>query len=166
MRSGKQIAFVLAVLLSCVGCDQLTKAIARAYLPRFDVWSFLDDTIRLQLASNYGAFLSLGDSLSQSWRHAVLSIGVGCLLAALLAYLLWAKRLHARNVLPLALVVGGGVSNLIDRLVYDGYVVDFINLGVGSLRTGIFNVADVAITAGVVWLLLGEVFLKSKKPVS
>jgi signal peptidase II len=48
------------------------------------------------------------------------------------------------------LIVGGGVSNLIDRLRYGGYVVDFLNVGIGSLRTGIFNVADMAIMAGVI----------------
>ena len=55
-----------------------------------------------------------------------------------------------------SLIFAGGASNLADRLLYDGYVVDFINIGIGSFRTGIFNIADVAITAGVVILLLGQ----------
>ena len=49
--------------------------------------------------------------------------------------------------------LAGGASNLIDRFTHGGYVVDFINLGIGSLRTGIFNVADIAITLGVLILL-------------
>ena len=56
-------------------------------------------------------------------------------------------------ILALALVFSGGSSKLIDRFVHDGYVVDFIDLGLGPVRTGIFNVADIAITAGVVWLV-------------
>ena len=48
---------------------------------------------------------------------------------------------------------GGGFSNLFDRTVHGGYVVDFINVGFGALRTGIFNVADVAITVGVLLLV-------------
>jgi signal peptidase II len=49
--------------------------------------------------------------------------------------------------LGLALFVAGGASNLVDRLT-SGAVVDFLNVGVGRLRTGIFNVADVAIMLG------------------
>jgi signal peptidase II len=54
----------------------------------------------------------------------------------------------------LALVAGGGISNLIDRLLYNGRVTDFLNVGIGGVRTGIFNVADMAIMAGALLLLL------------
>jgi signal peptidase II len=57
------------------------------------------------------------------------------------------------SVLGLALVVAGGVSNLADR-VARGTVVDFLNVGVGSIRTGIFNVADMAIMAGIALTLI------------
>jgi len=50
---------------------------------------------------------------------------------------------------------GGGASNLIDRA-SRGHVVDFLNLGVGSLRTGIFNVADVAVLLGAVLIVVGD----------
>ncbi len=150
------------VLLACVGCDQLTKAMAKVYLPRAEAWSYLGDTVRLQLAHNYGAFLSLGNSLSPGWRQALLSVGVGIVLLGLLVYLLWWKNVNARNVVPLSLILAGGVGNLIDRIAYGGYVVDFLNLGIGPIRTGVFNVADVAIMAGVVWLLLVDVLRKPR----
>jgi len=54
----------------------------------------------------------------------------------------------------LALLAGGGTSNLLDRLLYDGRVTDFLNVGIGSLRTGIFNLADMAIMAGALLLVL------------
>jgi signal peptidase II len=53
----------------------------------------------------------------------------------------------------LALLIGGGVSNLVDRI-SRGAVVDFLNLGIGSLRTGIFNVADMAIMSGIALLIV------------
>jgi len=53
----------------------------------------------------------------------------------------------------MALFVAGGASNLIDRVTY-GMVIDFMNVGIGSLRTGIFNVADMAIMLGAGILLL------------
>ena len=47
------------------------------------------------------------------------------------------------------MIIGGGAGNLIDRIQYDGVVIDFLNVGVGPVRTGVFNVADVAVIAGV-----------------
>ncbi|HKE95935.1 MAG TPA: signal peptidase II [Povalibacter sp.] len=163
MTITKRILLICAVLVCSVGCDQVTKSAAKAWLPRAEVWSYFGDTVRLQLTGNSGAFLSLGDSLPEGWRRGILSIGVGGILFGLLAYLLRKKPLDARTVLPLSLVIGGGISNLIDRVLYDGYVVDFINVGIGPLRTGIFNIADVAISTGVVWLLLGELRGKPDK---
>ncbi|MBH0192527.1 MAG: signal peptidase II, partial [Nitrospira sp.] len=54
--------------------------------------------------------------------------------------------------------LSGGVANLLDRMFYDGRVVDFMNLGIGGFRTGIFNVADVCITAGVLLLIAQTVW--------
>ena len=108
----------------------------------------------MQIAHNHGAFLSLGATLPEFWRLALFAVSVGILLLGLLAYVLLAKSIHAYVIVACALFFAGGISNLTDRLLYGGYVVDFINLGVGSLRTGIFNVADVFISAGVVVLLV------------
>jgi signal peptidase II len=75
------------------------------------------------------------------------------MLLGLLAYALFAKA-EAPFISALALVLAGGSSNLVDRFVNDGYVVDFINIGAGPIRTGIFNVADAAIAAGVLLILV------------
>ena len=156
MRQLGRTLLVTVVALACIGCDQTTKLAARSLLPPTEVTSLLGDTIRLQLATNYGAFLSLGHALSDGWRHWLLSVGVGCVLLGMAWYALVAKALRPSVVLSLALIIGGGVSNLLDRLMHGGYVIDFINLGVGQLRTGIFNFADVALSLGVVLLLFSS----------
>jgi signal peptidase II len=69
---------------------------------------------------------------------------------------LFARRLGTARIVPLALVAGGGLSNLIDRLMYDGRVTDFLNVGIGTLRTGIFNLADMAILGGALLLILNR----------
>ena len=56
--------------------------------------------------------------------------------------------------LALALVSGGGIGNWLDRVLHDGAVTDFVSIGVGSLRTGVFNLADLAVVAGVCLLLV------------
>jgi len=57
------------------------------------------------------------------------------------------------TIVARSLVLSGGLGNLVDRIINDGRVIDFMNIGIGSLRTGIFNVADVYITVGVVVLV-------------
>jgi signal peptidase II len=144
-----------------VGCDQATKSVAKAYLSETHSIVLFGDTIRLQVAKNYGAFLSLGASLGEASRGMLISVVVGVVLAALLAYLLISKPQNPFVGVSVALIVGGGVSNLIDRVRYGGYVVDFLNVGIGPLRTGIFNVADMAIMAGVVlWAFSDKLWMK------
>lgn len=154
MSFAKRLALILFVLVSCIGCDQITKSFAQSYLPVAETRSYLGNTVRLQLAHNAGAFLSLGASLPKSWRLALFGLFVGALLLGLLAYVLYAKNIPLAVLVALALVFAGGFSNLIDRLMHSGYVVDFINLGIGPLRTGIFNVADMLISIGVLILLI------------
>jgi signal peptidase II len=146
----KRLLLFIAIFLSTVGCDQATKAIAKTQLAAMQSVILLGDTIRLELARNYGAFLSLGAGMGESSRGMLLSVAVGLILVALLVYLFASRPQNPFVGASIALIVGGGVSNLIDRLRYGGYVVDFLNVGIGSLRTGIFNVADMAIMAGVI----------------
>lgn len=160
MNIVKRILLVLFVLLVCVGCDQSTKTYAESNLPKAQALSYFADTVRLQVAHNEGAFLSLGESAPKSWRLAALRLGVGALLLALLGYVLLIRAARPSFILALALILAGGVGNLIDRFTHGGYVVDFINLGIGSLRTGIFNVADIAITLGVLMLLVQNLYIK------
>jgi signal peptidase II len=84
------------------------------------------------------------------------------MLVALLGYTLFSKSVTSSAIFAFALLLSGGVGNLIDRLMYDGYVIDFINIGIGPLRTGIFNVADIAVTAGVLILLVDSLHEKNK----
>ena len=156
MSTKKRLAVVLFVLVSCVGCDQATKSVAKSLLAEVEVWSVLGDGVRLQLAHNSGAFLSLGAWLPEVWRQTFLMGGVGVLLLGMLGHALLSEQPRPVGVFAMALLFAGGVSNLADRFVYGGNVVDFINIGIGSLRTGIFNVADICITVGVFILVTGE----------
>src|SRR5687768_7175296 len=91
--------------------------------------------------------------MSSSARFWILTVANSALIVGLLIVLITRWRMSSLQFTGLALMVGGGLGNLIDRLINDGRVVDFLNVGIGPLRTGIFNVADLAITAGAVALL-------------
>jgi len=155
MSMMKRALLVFIVLVSCVGCDQVTKSVAQSFLSETEVWSFWGDTVRLQLAHNHGAFLGLGSSLPENLREMLFSFAVAGMLIALLGYILFSKSASPSSILAYALLLAGGLGNLIDRLIYGGYVVDFINMGIGPIRTGVFNVADVVVVVGALMLFTG-----------
>lgn len=149
MRYSLRLLLSALVVVAFVCCDQATKALARETLAASPPVVLLGGAVRFQYAENPGAFLSLGAGLSPLWRFLLGVIVSGAALAALAVFILRSRSLSAVQRMGLGLVVAGGLGNLVDRLANDGRVVDFVSLGIGSLRTGIFNVADVAITAGV-----------------
>jgi signal peptidase II len=154
---GRRILPVLIpaiVLFSCIGCDQWTKSLATEHLRQAPAMSFLGDTLRIQYAENPGAFLGAGSKLPPSARFALLVVINGVFLA-LIAALVVLKRPAGRGQhLAVVLLLAGGIGNLIDRLFHNGLVIDFLNVGIGPVRTGIFNVADMAIMAGFGILVL------------
>jgi signal peptidase II len=156
LMHSRRLILILVILIACVGCDQATKAVAKANLTDDQVVLLLNGSIRIQLAKNYGTFLSLGASLPEGVRNAATTVGVGLILTVLLIYAVLSKEDNPVVTSAIAMLIGGGLSNLLDRIAYGGYVVDFLNVGVGWLRTGVFNVADMFIMAGVFMLLFSE----------
>lgn len=145
-----------ASIAACVGLDQGTKAWAGYALQDAGRQSFWSDCLRLEYALNSGGFLSLGSEWSPSARFALFIVFNLVLVVGLAAYLIGLPRATSLAKRGAALLLAGGIGNLIDRLTQDGHVIDFLNLGLGRLRTGIFNVADVAIMIGAVLLALGN----------
>jgi signal peptidase II len=114
----------------------------------------------LDYVENSGAFLGFGESLPAPWRTAIFSYSCSIGIAALLLYALFAVHPSGIQMLALSLVIAGGVGNLIDRWTF-GYSTDFLNLGIGPIRTGIFNVADVAIMSGCFLILWAHLWKPS-----
>lgn len=148
MKTANKLFLLLSALIACVGLDQATKVLATATLKGKAAHSFLGNTFRLEYAENPGAFLGMGGTLPEWERWALLTVASSVVLALLLAFVCLRKDLRVADVAGYALILAGGVSNMIDRIMV-GVVVDFLNMGVGTLRTGIFNVADMAIMAGL-----------------
>ncbi len=145
---------LLAVVATTIGCDQVSKHVASTHLMDGPRQSYLGDSLRLEYSENAGAFLSLGAGLPWWARTALFSVGtalllIGCVVAGL------RHRLNGMALVGLWLLFAGGFSNLVDRVVH-GRVVDFLNVGIGPVRTGIFNVADMAIMLGIALLVVGS----------
>ena len=153
MPPRQRFALIVLTLVTCIACDQQTKSFAAANLRGREPNSFLADTIRFDYTENPGSFLGLGDSLPAQWRTAVFTYACTIGVVAMLVYVCLASRLNALQVLALSLISAGGIGNLLDRWICGGYVRDFLNLGVGQIRTGIFNIADAAMMTGCVLAL-------------
>jgi signal peptidase II len=136
-----------------IGCDQVTKHAATTVLAGGPERSYLSDTVRLDYAENAGGFLSVGAELPPRVRQVIFTFGTGLVLLVL-AIATASDRSAGPFRVGVVLFVAGGASNWIDR-VLRGTVVDFLNVGVGPLRTGVFNVADVAIMVGAGLVVIG-----------
>jgi signal peptidase II len=149
-----RICLVTITLLSTAGCDQFTKTVAKAELASSEPISLLKNVIRLEYAENPGAFLSIGENLPSCVILLFLSLLIGFLILLLAALILRDRVVKPPVLIGLSLVAGGSIGNLIDRLMSGGAVIDFVSLGIGSIRSGIFNLADIAILTGAIVLLL------------
>lgn len=151
----KRLSILLIVLLLCVTFDQATKSIAQRSLAGEPAREYLGGMVRLEYAENVGSFLSLGATLPAETRFWIFTVFSALLVLGLALYALRAAADTPLLVfLGIALVIAGGVGNLIDRMTHGGRVVDFMQLRAGPLRTGVFNVADVALMVGIGLVLL------------
>ena len=154
---------IFILLIITVVFDQITKVIARNTLSSVDELSYLGNMLTLRHTENTGAFLSLGSDLPESARFWIFSVMVSVGLGYVLWQLLRDKVMGQFETVCWAIIIGGGIGNLIDRI-GRGSVTDFLNVGIGNLRTGIFNVADMAVTFGAIALLLIAIRNKFSAP--
>jgi signal peptidase II len=145
------------VIVVVVVSDLITKWIAvRDLYPRGVPREVFGDAVRLTLVYNRGA--AFGLHLGQYSRWIFLGLTIGALAILWQLY----RTTPARDIvrtLAIALVSGGAVGNLIDRIRGPQGVVDFLDLGWGDLRWPTFNVADMAVSTGAIllaWVLWGE----------
>ena len=154
-RAGRWLALALAIIV----LDQITKVYfntAYQYGERVNVLPFFDFT----LLYNRGAAFSFLAS-EEGWQRWLFT-GLGCVAAVVIVWLLRRTRGQPRFCLALAMILGGAVGNVIDRVAY-GHVVDFLLFYWRDWAYPAFNLADVGITCGAVLLVLDEL-LRARKP--
>lgn len=155
------LAWLLLSLLVVV-LDHWTKQIATQHLTLYRPLE-LTSWLNMTLAHNYGAAFSfLSDAGGwQRWLFTVLALVVT---GVLVVWLMRLPRTEKLTAAALALIIGGAIGNLVDRIRH-GYVVDYIDVYYRDWHWPAFNLADSAITCGVILLLLdGLILSASRKP--
>ena len=157
MGQSRKILFFFLLCIVSIGCDRVTKNLAKEHLQNREPLSYFHDTVRLEYAENTGAFLSFGADWPPLAGFLVFTIFPLFLLSAILVYAVKKSgKIGYLKMTALGLVLSGGIGNLADRVFFNKRVSDFLNIGVSGLRTGIFNLADLAVTTGVILLLLQQ----------
>ena len=152
VNSPSTLLLAALLLVVCIVCDRGAKHAAESLRGKPPV-RIAEGLITLSYAENSGAMLSIGAGLPENTRFLVFTAGVGVLLAGIAGVLLFSTALSPARVIALSLMLAGGGSNLFDRLTHGGMVVDYVTLGAGGLRTGIFNLADMLIMLGASLIL-------------
>lgn len=153
---------VIGIIILNIGLDQYTKSLARAHINHREYIEVVGETFVLTKVQNAGAFLGLGNNWPAPVKWLFLN-GIPLLILAYGLYVLLASSFMSRwMILGLSFAIGGGFGNMYDRLVF-GSVTDFMHLDFGLVRTGIFNVADMAITVGVVMIFIDIIRHRKRK---
>jgi signal peptidase II len=148
------------IALAVVLLDQMTKAMVRAWIPLHDDVSIINGLLDFTQVRNTGAAFGLLNSVAFPFKTALIAIVAAVALVAIAAYAARVAPAQKMARLGLALILGGAIGNLIDRITL-GYVVDFVDVYWRSYHFWAFNVADSAITVGVSVMVLDMLGLGS-----
>lgn len=162
MKKIPRIALILIIIFANIGCDQITKDLARKNIEYHETIQVVGDYLILTKVENPGAFLGMGSELSPVLRTILLLILPCIVMVAVGVYLIRNKQMSMINLWALSFIVGGGIGNLYDRILY-GQVTDMIFMDFQFAHTGIFNMADVSVMVGTGLILLEQFLPKKKK---
>ncbi len=153
MIQKKNISIFLILVVIALLIDQVSKLLIVSYLTPFEPpLNIVGSLLRFKLTYNpYGVFsISFGPNI----LYYIFSI-IGLFILTYIALAFKDKI----GVIIFSFIVGGAIGNIIDRIRLD-YVIDFIDMGIGSLRWFTYNLADAFITVGAIFLLVRELFFK------
>ena len=156
----KRNVLITALVFLSIALDQISKIWVRNNFEGYIEHNIIGDVFTLIKVENTGAFLGMGSELSETMRVLLLIVLPVIVLVSITIYTYIDKSLDKTSIIGFSLIIGGGIGNIFDRIVY-GSVTDFLYLNFGGLlKTGIFNIADLSVTAGMILILISS--LKKK----
>ncbi len=139
----------LGVAVPILLLDRITKALALAHLPMAIPRQLFGDVVRFTLVFNRGAAMSITLGPWSRWGFATFAVGGVLVMSRLRRARAAADWLRAAS---LGAISAGAIGNLVDRLLSERGVIDFIDVGIGSHRFWTFNVADIGVSVGAIML--------------
>ncbi|MCF8274083.1 MAG: signal peptidase II [Flavobacteriaceae bacterium] len=154
MKLSKRSLFIILTIIITIAIDQISKILVRAYVIPSERSSIIGEYFTLHNVENVGAFLGMGSDLSPILRLILLLILPIVVLGFVTVHIFKDKSLDNLPLFAFASIIGGGIANVFDRIAF-GSVTDFFHIDLGGVfRTGIFNMADLSVTSGMIILLL------------
>ena len=155
-------AFIVLLIVFNIAIDQISKFLVRVNVTPFSETPIIGDYFTLHNVENTGAFLGMGSELNGPMKLILLLLLPIGVLGYVLYYIIKNKSLDRFSLIGFCCIIGGGVANVYDRIVYKS-VPDFFDIDLGGVfKTGIFNVADMSVMLGMGLLLYGN-FKTNKK---
>ena len=156
MNKRKRNLLITTIVFLSIVLDQISKILVRNNFESYIENSIIGDVFTLISVENTGAFLGMGSELPETLRIILLIVLPIVFLILITIYTYIEKSLDKISIIGFSLIIGGGIGNIFDRIVY-GSVTDFLYLDFGGIfKTGIFNIADLSVTAGMILILFSS----------
>ena len=143
----------VAIAAAIVVVDQITKALVRAHVPLYDTVPVISGILNLTHVRNSGAAFGFLNAVDFPYKSTILALVSTAAFVGIAMYAARASTHERVARFGLAMILAGAIGNLIDRVAF-GSVVDFVDVVFGSWHFWAFNVADSAITLGVIAMLI------------
>jgi signal peptidase II len=158
-------AFISLLIIVNIAIDQISKVWVRANVSEGSQSSIIGDIFTLHNVENTGAFLGMGSDLTNPWRTILLLVLPVIVLGLVVVHIIKDKTIDRMSLIGFCCIIGGGIANVFDRFAY-GSVTDFLHIDLGGkLRTGIFNIADVSVTTGMIMILVASFLYRKKEKI-
>ena len=149
----RNISITILIAISLL-LDQLSKFLIRQNVDQYSEIKLIGDYFILTNVENSGAFLGMGSDFSPFIKTIFLLILPVIVLICIMVYVYRDKQIDKISLIGFCLIIGGGIANIYDRILY-GSVTDFLFIDLGGIfKTGIFNIADLSVTTGMILILL------------
>lgn len=156
-----RVILILSLVFLNISCDQISKSVVRKTIEPFERIEVFKNSFVLTKVENTGAAYSLGSDLAPILKILLLQILPTIVLLFLLRQILIKTNYSKGIIIGFTFIIGGGIGNLLDRIMY-GSVTDFMILDLVVIKTEIFNLADVSIMLGTILVLYSSFFGKKE----
>jgi len=163
MKLTRRSVFIIIIIVINIAIDQISKFWVRNYVEPFKETQLLGDKFILTNVENSGAFLGMGSDLNPTIKIIVLLILPIVVLGYVLRYVFRYKSIDRLSLIGFSCIIGGGFANIYDRIIY-GSVTDFFHIDLGGVfKTGIFNMADLSVTTGMIMIITASFIYRKTK---